>query len=398
MRKIREVLRLKFEVGLSARQVAVSLRVVRASVGDYLNRFAASGLIWPSVLTDAQLQRSLFPPSPAVPSDQRPMPDWAWAHAELRRPGFTLALLWQEYRLTHPQGFQYSWFCEHYRLWAAKVDVVMRQEHRAGEKLFVDYAGQTAPIIDRQTGEIRQAQIFVAVLGASSYTFAEATWSQKLPDWLGSHARCFAYFGGTSQILAPDNLRSGVTKAHRYEPDISPNHLERRFNVTEPNKVWVTDITYIRTYEGWLFLAVVLDLFSRQVIGWSMKSQMTSDLAIDALLITVWRRKPKQEVIHSDQGSQFSSGDWQSFLKPNNLLGSMSRRGNWHDNAVAESFFQLLKRERIKRKIYSTKQDARGDMFDYIEMFYNPKRRHGFNNQLSPVEFEKRHLLNLGSA
>ncbi|EPA7430078.1 IS3 family transposase [Pseudomonas aeruginosa] len=181
-------------------------------------------------------------------------------------------------------------------------------------------------------------------------------------------------------------------------PVASPNHLERRFNVTEPNKVWVTDITYIRTYEGWLYLAVVLDLFSRQVIGWSMKPQMTSDLAIDALLMAVWRRKPKQEVmIHSDQGSQFSSGDWQSFLKANNLLGSMSRRGNCHDNAVAESFFQLLKRERIRRKIYSTRQDARADVFDYIEMFYNPKRRHGFNNQLSPVEFEKRHLLSLES-
>ncbi|HDR2984075.1 IS3 family transposase [Stutzerimonas stutzeri] len=181
-------------------------------------------------------------------------------------------------------------------------------------------------------------------------------------------------------------------------PVASPNHLERRFNVTEPNRVWVTDITYIRTYEGWLYLAVVLDLFSRQVIGWSMKPQMTSDLAIDALLMAVWRRKPKQEVmIHSDQGSQFSSGDWQSFLKANNLLGSMSRRGNCYDNAVAESFFQLLKRERIRRKIYSTRQDARADVFDYIEMFYNPKRRHGFNNQLSPVEFEKRHLLSLES-
>ncbi|PIH91002.1 IS21 family transposase, partial [Pseudomonas syringae pv. actinidiae] len=226
MRKIREVLRLKFEVGLSARQVAASLQVGRASVGEYLNRFAASGLTWPSVLTDSELQRHLFPPPPDVPSDQRPMPDWAHVHAELRRPGVTLALLWQEYRLAHPQGFQYSWFCEHYRLWAAKVDVVMRQEHRAGEKLFVDYAGQTAPIIDRSSGEIRQAQIFVAVLGASSYTFAEATWSQKLPDWLGSHVRCFAFFGGTTQILVPDNLRSGVTKAHRYEPDINPSYRD----------------------------------------------------------------------------------------------------------------------------------------------------------------------------
>jgi len=157
MRKIREVLRLKFEVGLSARQVAASLQVGRASVGEYLNRFAASDPTWLSALTDAELQRHLFPPPPTVPSDQRPMPDWAWAHAELRRPGVTLALLWQEYRLANPQGFQYSWFCEHYRLWAAKVDVVMRQEHRAGEKLFVDYAGQTAPIIDRQTGAVTKA-------------------------------------------------------------------------------------------------------------------------------------------------------------------------------------------------------------------------------------------------
>ena len=176
----------------------------------------------------------------------------------------------------------------------------------------------------------------------------------------------------------------------------SPNLLKRQFDVVEPNKVWVTDITYIRTYEGWLYLVVVLDLFSRQVVGWSMKSQMTSDLAIDALLMAVWRRKPKQEVmVHSDQGSQYSSSDWRSFLKANNLVASMSRRGNCHDNAVAESFFQLLKRERIKRKIYTSRQDARSDVFDYIEMFYNGKRRHGFNNQLSPVEFEKRHAMSL---
>ena len=177
---------------------------------------------------------------------------------------------------------------------------------------------------------------------------------------------------------------------------VSPNLLKRQFDVVEPNKVWVTDITYIRTYEGWLYLAVVLDLFSRQVIGWSMKAQMTSDLAIDALLMAVWRRKPKQGVmVHSDQGSQYISSDWRSFLSANNLVASMSRRGNCHDNAVAESFFQLLKRERIKRKIYITREDARSDVFDYIEMFYNVKRRHGFNNQLSPVEFEKRYAMSL---
>jgi len=174
----------------------------------------------------------------------------------------------------------------------------------------------------------------------------------------------------------------------------SPNHLARQFKVSEPNKVWVTDITYIRTYEGWLYLAVVLDLFSRQVIGWSMKPRMCSD----AMLMAVWRRKPQQQVmIHSDQGSQFSSSDWPSFLKANNVISSMSRRGNCHDNAVAESFFQLLKRERIRRKIYATRDEARSDIFDYIEMFYNPKRRHSSAMQLSPVEYEKRYFLSLES-
>lgn len=177
---------------------------------------------------------------------------------------------------------------------------------------------------------------------------------------------------------------------------VSPNHLDRQFEVSAPNVAWVTDITYIRTYEGWLYLFVVIDLFSRQVVGWSMKPRMTSDLALDALLAAVWRRKPSGSVmVHSDQGSQFSSGDWQSFLKANHLVGSMSRRGNCHDNAVAESFFQLLKRERIKRQIYPTREAARRDVFNYIEMFYNPRRRHGTSGDLSPVEYEKRHYQSL---
>ncbi|MEH6669510.1 MULTISPECIES: IS3 family transposase [Halopseudomonas] len=177
---------------------------------------------------------------------------------------------------------------------------------------------------------------------------------------------------------------------------VSPNHLDRQFEVSAPNVAWVTDITYIRTYEGWLYLSVVIDLFSRQVVGWSMKPRMTSDLALDALLAAVWRRKPSGSVmVHSDQGSQFSSGDWQSFLKANHLVGSMSRRGNCHDNAVAESFFQLLKRERIKRQIYPTREAARRDVFNYIEMFYNPRRRHGTSGDLSPVEYEKRHYQSL---
>jgi putative transposase len=177
---------------------------------------------------------------------------------------------------------------------------------------------------------------------------------------------------------------------------VAPNHLKQQFNVEQPDKTWVTDITYIRTHEGWLFLAVVLDLFSRRVIGWAMQPRMERDLVIKALLMAVWRRKPVEKVIiHSDQGSQFTSHEWQSFLKANNLECSMSRRGNCHDNAVAESFFQLLKRERIKRKIYPNREEARSDIFEYIEMFYNTRRRHGYNDQQSPLEFERQYLMGL---
>jgi transposase len=135
-------------------------------------------------------------------------------------------LVWQEYRANHPQGYAYSWFCEHFRVWVGRLDLVMRQEHRAGEKLFVDYAGPTVPIIDRHTGELRPASIFVGVLGASNYTYAEASWSQELPDWIGAHVRLFAFLDGVVEILVPDNLRSAVTCAHRYEPEINPTYRE----------------------------------------------------------------------------------------------------------------------------------------------------------------------------
>ncbi|HBV2611075.1 TPA: IS3 family transposase [Klebsiella quasipneumoniae] len=179
---------------------------------------------------------------------------------------------------------------------------------------------------------------------------------------------------------------------------VSPNRLQRQFNPDAPDKRWVTDITYIRTHEGWLYLAVVVDLFSRKIIGWSMQSRMTKDIVLNALLMAVWRRNPqKQVLVHSDQGSQYTSHEWQSFLKSHGLEGSMSRRGNCHDNAVAESFFQLLKRERIKKKIYGTREEARSDIFDYIEMFYNSKRRHGSSEQMSPTEYEKQYYQRLGS-
>ena len=179
---------------------------------------------------------------------------------------------------------------------------------------------------------------------------------------------------------------------------VVPNRLQREFNPDAPDNTWVTDITYIKTHEGWLYLAVVLDLFSRKIVGWSMQSLMTKQIVLDALLMAVWRRKPTNKVmVHSDQGSQYTSYEWQSFLKENGLEGSMSRRGNCHDNAVAESFFQLLKRERIKKRIYSTRGQARADIFNYIEMFYNVKRKHGSNNLLSPVNFENQYQEQLRS-
>ena len=178
-------------------------------------------------------------------------------------------------------------------------------------------------------------------------------------------------------------------------PDSQISAGARRNRVNEwdqPNQSWGTDITYIRTHEGWLYLCVVVDLFSRQVVGWSMASRIDTSLVLDALLMALWRREPQTPVVvHSDQGCQFTGQEWQTFLRDHNLISSMSRRGNCHDNAVAESYFQLLKRERIRRRIYTTRSDARSDVFNYIEMFYNCQRRHSSADGLSPVEFEQRH-------
>jgi putative transposase len=177
---------------------------------------------------------------------------------------------------------------------------------------------------------------------------------------------------------------------------VAVNQLKQSFDTFAPDQVWVTDITYIKTYEGWLYLAVIIDLYSRRVIGWSMQSRMQMDLVLSALLMAVWRRKPKSKVIvHSDQGSQFTSLEWQAFLRTHNLEASMSRRGNCYDNAVAESFFHLLKSERIRRKTYATREEARQDVFNYIELFYNPKRKHGKNGMLSPIDFERQQYVKL---
>lgn len=227
MRRIKDVLRLQ-AAGLSRRQVANSCGIARSTVVEYLKRAEAAGLSWPlpTSVDDAELEKRLFPPAVTIPAEERAMPDWSLVHRELKRQGVTLQLLWDEYKAGHPDGYQYSWFCEHYRAWQGKVDVVMRQDHRAGEKLFVDYAGQTVPVVERDTGEVIEAQIFVAVLGASNYTYAEATRTQQLPDWIGSHVRAFAFFGAVPAIVIPDNLKSGVHLAHRYEPEINATYAE----------------------------------------------------------------------------------------------------------------------------------------------------------------------------
>jgi len=168
------------------------------------------------------------------------------------------------------------------------------------------------------------------------------------------------------------------------------NMLGQEFTVSEPDKIWVTDITYLRTYEGFVYLAVVIDLYSRMVVGWSMKASLARGLVLDALLMAVWRRRPKAEVIvHSDQGSQYGSDDWMRFCKEHGLVPSMSRRGNCYDNAVAESFFSSLKKERVRKRVYGTRADARADVFDYIEAFYNRIRRHSYLGHVSPCQFEE---------
>ena len=198
-----------------------------------------------------------------------------------------------------------------------------------------------------------------------------------------------------ARLMRQDKLRSvRGYKRPRYRVGMpattAPNRLQREFTVAQPDQVWVTDITYIRTHEGWLYLTVVLDLHSRAVVGWSMKATMATELVLDALMMAVWRRRPKTPVIiHSDQGSQFGSDDFNRWCKDNHLIRSMSRRGNCWDNAVAESFFSSLKKERIKRRIYASRQEAKSDVFDYIEGFYNRVRRHSHLDQMSPHAFEQ---------
>ena len=220
MRKIREVLRLKAD-GFSDRQIAAAIGSARSTVQECVRRAREAGVSWPlpPSMDEAALHARMY--RRVVPLSRTPRPDFAYLHEELRRRGVTRLLLWEEYKAAHPDGWQYSVFCDQYRRWLATQELVLRQEHAPGDKLFVDYAGQTVPITDRHTGATREAQIFVAVLGYSNYSYAEASLSQGAADWLGAHVRALSYFGGAPRAIVPDNLRSGVTKAHRYDPDLN---------------------------------------------------------------------------------------------------------------------------------------------------------------------------------
>ena len=228
MRKIKEVLRLKHENGCSIRQIAKSCNIARSTVREYLVRAEQVGLSWPLApdLDDAAVENLLFPAAQHIFRDRRQMPPMDHMHRELKRKGVTLQLLWYEYKQANPEGYQYSQFCELYRQWAKKLDVCLKQQYRAGEKLFIDYAGQTVPITDPVTGKARQAQIFLATLGVSNYTFAEASLAQNLPSWIKAHVHAFEFFRGVAEILVPDNLKAGVTNPCRYEPDINPTYQD----------------------------------------------------------------------------------------------------------------------------------------------------------------------------
>src|SRR6195952_444128 len=228
MRKIRDVLRLRFGHRLPQRTIGQSLRLSQGAVSEYLKRAQRAGLGWPlpDALDDAGLEALLFPPPPDVPADQRPVPDWSAIHREMRRPNVTLALLWEEYRDETADGFGYSWFCDLYRAWVGRLKPTLRQVHTAGEKLFVDFAGHTMEVVDGATGEIQMGQIFVAVLGASSLIYAEATWSQALPDWIAAHVNALAAIGGVPRQIVSDNLKSGISKACFFEPTVNRTYAE----------------------------------------------------------------------------------------------------------------------------------------------------------------------------
>ena len=281
---------------------------------------------------------------------------------------------------------RYAFVAEHRSVFSVRAMCCCLRVHPSGF-----YAWLKAPLSKRAREDIRQTELLSRAWKESGKVYG---YRKLHDDLLDQGETCCLNRVARLTRLAGIKAQIGYRRrpgSYGGRPSmVVDNSLDRQFDVEQPDRVWVTDITYIRTLEGFTYLAVVIDLYSRRVVGWVMQSRQTTDVVLQALLMAVWRRKPKGKVlVHSDQGSQFTSIDWASFIRAHNLEHSMSRRGNCHDNAVAESFFNLLKRERVRRRTYKTREDARRDVFDYIEMFYNPRRKHVRNGMLSPVEFER---------
>ena len=282
---------------------------------------------------------------------------------------------------------RYGFVARHRSIWPVRTMCRMLEVSHGG---FYDWALRSPSVRSiedaRLTGCIRQSFL------ESDRTYGVRRVARDLLDW---GERCGKRRTARLMRLAalrarPKRIRPPSDAGARLEHTIAPDLLERRFAAAGPNSKWVADFTYVPTGEGWIFVAVVLDLFSRRVVGWSMSSQMTSQLVIDALLMALWRRgKPRELLHHSDQGSQYTSEDFQRLLAAQGIACSMSRRGDCWDNAAIESFFSTLKRERVNRRRYATRDEARADVFDYIERFYNPRRRHSTLGLLSPDEFER---------
>ena len=282
---------------------------------------------------------------------------------------------------------RYGFVARHRSIWPVRTMCRLLEVSHGG---FYDWALRAPSgrsIEDaRLTGLIRQSFL------ESDRTYGARRVARDLLDW---GERCGKR--RTARLMGLAALRARAKRSRppsdageRLEHTIAPNLLDRRFAAAGPNTKWVADFTYVPTGEGWLFVAVVLDLFSRRVVGWSMSSQMTAQLVIDALLMAVWRRgKPRELLHHSDQGSQYTSEDFQCLLAEQGIACSMSRRGDCWDNAAIESFFSTLKRERVNRTRYASRDQARADVFDYIERFYNPRRRHSTLGLVSPNEFER---------
>ena len=365
MRKIREILRLKYEQGLSHREIAQACAIGAGTVSRYLRKTTARGVGWPlpAELDDAALEADLFP-RPA-PVRNRALPDCAYIHRELKRNGVTLQLLWEEYAGVHPSGYRYTQFCEVYRQWAGRLRPSMRQVHRAGEKTFIDFSGKRPSLVDRRTGALRPVELFLAVLGASSLTYAEATETQQLPDWCDAHIHMVEYFGGSTTMWVPDQLRSAVTRPCRYEPDVNRTYedlaahygavvvparprkpyLLRELTIERPDQVWCADITYIPVTAGFLYLVAVMDWASRHVLAWRLSNTMDTGFCIEALEAALRTGTP--EIFNTDQGAQFTSAAFTERVLAAGARCSMDGRGRCLDNVFIERLWRSLKYEAV---------------------------------------------------